>query len=98
METSDQVDPKIDDTTRLIQAVHRELIALRGVFGELDEQKFSQYPTLRAVCGGSDLADDYLVFEREMERIVEEANRDEAAAERGAGAGASPQRPATRTA
>jgi hypothetical protein len=80
MDASDQVDPTIDDTNRLIQAVHRELLALRGAFGELNEQKFSQYPTLRTVCGGNDLADDYRVFEREMKRIVDEANRDEAAA------------------
>lgn len=80
MEASDQINPTIDDTNLLIRAVHRELIALRGAFGQLNEQKFSHYPTLRAVCGGNDLADDYRVFEREMERIVEKANRDEAAA------------------
>lgn len=80
MEASDQIDSTIDDTNILIHAVHKELLALRGAFGELTLQKFSQFPTLRLVCGGSDLADDFLVFEREMERIVAEANRDEAAA------------------
>lgn len=68
------------DTHLLIQAVHKELIALRGAFGKLNMQKFAQYPTIRAVCGGNDLADDYLVFERELNRIISEANRDEAAA------------------
>lgn len=69
-----------DDIGVLIQSVLKELIALRGAFGKLNVQKFSLYPTLRAICGGNDLNDDYLVFAREMERIAAESNRDEAAA------------------
>lgn len=80
MSNLDKIDSLFEDTEALIQAVLKELIALRGAYGKLNLQKFSQYPTLRAVCGDNDLADDYLVFTREMERMIAEANRDEAAA------------------
>ena len=80
MTDGDKIDTRFEDTEALIQAVHKELKALRGAFGKLNLQKFSQYPTLRAVCGGNDLTDDYLVFTREMERMIAEANRNEAAA------------------
>lgn len=80
MEDANLVDSSPDDTGILIQAALKELIALRGAFGKLNVQKFSQYPTLRSICGGNDLNDDYLVFVREMERVAAESNRDEAAA------------------
>lgn len=80
MTDKDAVDALFEDTETLIQAVHKELIVLRGAFGKLNLQKFSQYPVLRAVSGGNDLTDDYLVFKREMERLVAESNRNEAAA------------------
>jgi hypothetical protein len=76
----DAIDSLYQDTEAFTDAVHKELIALRGAFGQLTMQKFSQYPILRAMCGGNDLTDDYLIFRRELERIVAEANRNEAAA------------------
>ncbi|MCO5216666.1 MAG: hypothetical protein M9953_11055 [Thermomicrobiales bacterium] len=75
-----KVDTPVEESEALTQAVHKELIALRGAFGKLNLQKFSQYPTLREVSGGNDLTDDFLVFKRELERMVAESNRNEAAA------------------
>lgn len=53
---------------------------MRRAFSKLKMQISSQYPTLREACGGKDLADDYLVFERELERIIAESKGEEAAA------------------
>ena len=64
----------------LVSAVHDELVALRGAYGTLTVQKFSGFPTLIRVCGGGDLLDAYLTFERELRRFVATGNRDEVAA------------------
>ncbi len=68
------------DTEELIASVHTELVALRGAHGRLTVEKFSQYPALLLVCGGGDLLEAFLMFEREMRRYVAEGNRNEAAA------------------
>lgn len=68
------------DTGELIASVHKELVALRGAHGRLTVEKFSQYPALLLVCGGGDLLEAFLMFEREMRRYVAEGNRNEAAA------------------
>jgi hypothetical protein len=68
------------DTEELITSVHQELMALRGAHGRLTVEKFSQYPALLLVCGGGDLLEAFLMFEREMRRYVAEGNRNEAAA------------------
>lgn len=68
------------DTEELIASVHEELVALRGAHGRLTVEKFSQYPALLLVCGGGDLLEAFLMFEREMRRYVTEGNRNEAAA------------------
>lgn len=70
----------IDDHDELVRRVHEELIALRGQTGKLTVQKFGQFDVLRRVCGGGDLLDAYLMFEREMKRYVSTAGRNEAAA------------------
>lgn len=67
-------------TSELIAAVHADLVALRGAHGRLTVQKFSQYMALRLVCGGGDLLEAYLAFERELRRYATEGNRNEAAA------------------
>lgn len=68
------------DTEELIASVHTELVALRGAHGRLTVEKFSQYPALLLVCGGGDLLEAFLMFEREMRRYVAEGNRNEEAA------------------
>jgi hypothetical protein len=70
----------LGDTDELIAAVHQELVALRGAHGRLTVQKLSQYLTLRLVCGGGDLLEAFLMFERELRRYIAEGNRYEAAA------------------
>lgn len=70
----------IVDHETLRTQVHEELIGLRGQLGKLTVQKFSQYPMLRRVCGGNDLLDAFLMFEREMARYQNGEGRDEAAA------------------
>lgn len=70
----------LGETDERITAVHEELVALRGAHGRLTVQKFSQYPTLRLVCGGGDLLEAFLMFEREMRRYTAHGNRNEAAA------------------
>jgi hypothetical protein len=72
--------PDLSDIGALTRAVHDELLALRGAHGRLTVQKFSQYPVLRRVCGGDDLLDAYLMFERELRRYTVTGNRNEAAA------------------
>jgi hypothetical protein len=70
----------LDDIDALTRAVHEELVALRGAHGRLTVQKFSQYPALCRVCGGGDLLDAYLMFERELKRYTATGNRNEVAA------------------
>lgn len=70
----------IEDRDELIQRVQEELIALRGQTGRLTVQKFGQFDALRRVCGGGDLLDAFLMFEREMTRYQTAAGRNEAAA------------------
>jgi len=74
------VDANLDDRDALTRAVHEELVALRGAHGRLTVQKFSQYPTLRRVCGGGDLLDAYLEFERQLRQYTVTGNRNEVAA------------------
>lgn len=71
---------ELGDREALGAAVHDELVGLRGAFGRLTIEKFSHYETLRRVCGGGDLLDGFLMFEREMRRYIALGNRDEAAA------------------
>lgn len=68
------------DRDELAEAVHKELAAIRGAFGRLSIDKFGQYEALRRVCGGGDLLDGFLMFEREMRRYIAIGSRDEAAA------------------
>ena len=56
-----------------------ELLALRRTRGRLSIQKFSRFAVLRRVCGGDDLLDAFLMFQRELERY-KGLGRDEAAA------------------
>ncbi len=76
----DTIVSSLGDTDELTTAVHEELVALRGAHGRLTAEKFSQYPALCLVCGGGDLLEAFLMFEREMRRYVAEGNRNEAAA------------------
>lgn len=76
----DTIVSSLGDTDELTTAVHEELVALRGAHGRLTAEKFSQYPALCIVCGGGDLLEAFLMFEREMRRYVAEGNRNEAAA------------------
>lgn len=76
----DTLVSELGDTEELVAAVHAELVALRGAYGRLTVEKFSQYPALRLVCGGGDLLEAFLAFEREMQRYIAHGNRDEAAA------------------
>ena len=71
---------EIGDRDELQARVLDELTRLRGSLGRLTVQKFSKFPTLRRVCGGGDLLDALLMFEREMRRYRETAGRNEAAA------------------
>jgi len=70
----------IDDLVALTEAVTEELRELRAAHGVLTVQKFAQAEALRRVCGGGDLLDAFLMFEREMKRYQTTGNRDEAAA------------------
>lgn len=56
-----------------------ELLALRKAYGQLTVQKFSAFATLRQVCGGDDLLDAFLLFQRELARY-QHSGRNEAAA------------------
>lgn len=64
----------------LTEQIHSELMSLRGQLGKLTIQKFGQFDALRRVCGGGDLLDAYLMFEREMNRYIATAGRNEIAA------------------
>ena len=63
----------------LEQQVLAELLALRKAYGQLTVQKFSTFTTLRQVCGGDDLLDAFLLFQRELARY-QHSGRNEAAA------------------
>lgn len=76
----DTIVSSLGDTDELTTAVHEELVALRGAHGRLTVEKFSQYPALCLVCGGGDVLEAFLMFEREMRRYAAEGNRNEAAA------------------
>ena len=56
-----------------------ELLALRKAYGALSIQKFSRFEALRRVCGGDDLLDGFLLFQRELDRY-QRSGRNEAAA------------------
>lgn len=80
MDEIDTIVSRLGDTDDLIASVHAELLALRGAHGQLTVEKFSQYRALRLVCGGDDLLEAFLAFERELRRYAAEGNRNEAAA------------------
>ena len=63
----------------LERQVLSELLALRKAYGRLTVQKFSAFTTLRQVCGGDDLLDAFLMFQRELTRY-QHGGRTEAAA------------------
>ncbi|MGC4105871.1 MAG: hypothetical protein QM753_05860 [Thermomicrobiales bacterium] len=63
------------DTDALTAAVVKELRALRGAHGKLTLEKFSRYPVLHHVCGGSTVLDAYLVFERHLERTIKRGDQ-----------------------
>lgn len=71
---------ELGDRSALESDVHDELVALRGSHGRLTIQKFSHYEALRRVCGGGDLYDAFMMFQREMARYIAYGNRFEAAA------------------
>lgn len=73
-------DAETDDIDALTLIVLEELKALRKDHGRLTVQKFSQFPALRRVCGGGDLLDAYLEFERQLRQYIATGNRNEAAA------------------
>lgn len=56
-----------------------ELLTLRKAYGALSIQKFSRFQTLQRVCGGDDLLDGFLLFQRELDRY-QRSGRNEAAA------------------
>lgn len=68
------------DKEQLTTVVYEELIALRGAHGTLTVEKFSKYPALHRVCGGGDLLDAFLVFERQLQRYIQHGNRNQVAA------------------
>lgn len=80
MEEIDTIASRLRDTDALIADVHAELLALRSAHGRLTVEKFSQYPALRLVCGGGDLLEAFLAFERELRRYTAEGNRNVVAA------------------
>lgn len=80
MEEIDTIVSRLGDTDDLIASVHAELLALRSAHGRLTVEKFSEYPSLRLVCGGDDLLEAFLGFERELRRYTAEGNRNEASA------------------
>lgn len=70
----------IDAPDALADVVEKELLDLRGAFGVLTVQKFQSCPALRRVCGGGDLLDAFMMFERELRRYEKDGSRDERAA------------------
>lgn len=68
-----------EQRTILETQVLSELLALRKAHGQLSIQKFSRFEVLRRVCGGDDLLDGFLMFQRELARY-QQAGRNEAAA------------------
>lgn len=80
MEEIDTIASRLGDADALIAEVHAELLALRSAHGRLTIEKFSQYPALRLVCGGDDLLEAFLAFERELRRYTAEGNRNVVAA------------------
>lgn len=70
---------ELGDRSELTSRVLSELTALRSRPGQLSIQKFLAFETLRLVCGGNDLLDAFMMFEREMRRF-EAGSRNEAAA------------------
>jgi hypothetical protein len=68
------------DKEELTTVVLDELTDLRGAHGKLTVEKFSRYPTLHLVCGGGDVLDAFLVFERQLQRYIRHGTRNEAAA------------------
>lgn len=70
---------ELGDHSELTSRVLSELTALRSKPGRLTVQKFLTFETLRLVCGGNDLLDAFMMFEREMRRF-ESGSRNEAAA------------------
>jgi hypothetical protein len=73
-------DTEFGDKEQLTTVVYEELIALRGSHGKLTVEKFSKYPALHLVCGGGDVLDAYLRFERELQRYIRRGHRNEVAA------------------
>lgn len=71
---------ELPDHEQLTRAVLDELLALRSKPGQLTIHKFSEQPTLRRVCGGGDLLDAFLMFQRELARLRADNGRDVAAA------------------
>lgn len=71
---------ELPDHEHLTQMVLEELLALRSKPGRLTIHKFSERPTLRLVCGGGDLLDAFLMFQRELTRLREDNDRNLAAA------------------
>lgn len=69
-----------EDDASLSAAVQAELRRLRSGHGQLEVTRFAECSALRRVCGGNDLLDAYLMFEREMKRYATGPNRDQAAA------------------
>lgn len=80
MDEIDTIVSRLGHTDDLIASVHAELLALRSAHGRLTVEKFSQYSALRLVCGGDDLLEAFLGFERELRRHTAEGNRNVAAA------------------
>lgn len=70
---------EVAERVALEQRVLAELLGLRKATGVLTVQKFGRFETLRLVCGGDDLLDVYLMFQRELERY-RHSGRNEAAA------------------
>lgn len=68
------------DKEQLTTVVYEELIALRGAHGTLTVEKFSTYPALHFVCGGGDVLDAFLVFQRQLQRYIRHGNRHQVAA------------------
>lgn len=70
---------EVAERVALEERVLAELLGLRKATGVLTVQKFGRFETLRLVCGGDDLLDAYLMFQRELERY-RHSGRNEAAA------------------
>lgn len=69
--------PGHEQLTRLVLG---ELLTLRSKPGRLTIHKFAELQTLRRVCGGGDLLDAFLMFQRELDRLRQDGDRDVAAA------------------